>query len=137
MSSSGIQPSVEPSPQPEFVTGMNRLRAAYLEMDPTLADYFVTSWHDDRAGVMRTYTMGIRPVASHVLGSTTMFVNIVNTMVAGTLGSLISNAAGARPTVVVIVGTVTGLSYLAATIAAARRIFASPPIDAHFPSPGA
>jgi hypothetical protein len=120
-----------------FVTGMNRLRAAYLEMDPTLADYFITSWHDDRAGVLRTYTMGTRPVASHRLGSTTMFVNIVNTMVAGTLGALISNAAGAPPTVIVIVGAVSALAYLAATIEAAKRIFTSPPIDAHFPSPQA
>lgn len=120
-----------------LVIGMNRLRAAYLEMDPTLADYFVTSWHDDQAGVMRTYTLGTRPAVSHRLGSTTMFVNIVNTMVAGTLGALISNAAGAGPTVVAIVGTISGLAYLAATIEAARRTFARPPIDAHFPSPGA
>jgi hypothetical protein len=118
-----------------LVIGMNRLRAAYVEMDPSLADYFVTSWHDDRAGVLRTYTMGTRPVASHNLGSTTMFLNIVNTMVAGTLGALIADAAGARSTVVVIVGTVSGLAYLAVTIAAARRTFARPPIDAHFPSP--
>jgi hypothetical protein len=118
-----------------LVIGMNRLRAAYIEMDPSLADYFVTSWHDDRAGVLRTYTMGTRPVASHNLGSTTMFLNIVNTMVAGTLGALVSDAAGARPTVVVIVGTVSGLSYLAATFEAARRTFARPPIDARFPSP--
>ncbi|MFC5262078.1 hypothetical protein ACFPJ1_08150 [Kribbella qitaiheensis] len=120
-----------------LVIGMNRLRAAYLEMDPTLADYFVTSWHDDQAGVMRTYTLGTRPAVSHRLGSTTMFVNIVNTMVAGTLGALISNAAGAGPTVVAIVGTISGLAYLAATIEAARRTFARPSIDAHFPSPGA
>jgi len=118
-----------------LVIGMNRLRAAYLEIDPTLADYLVTSWHDDQAGVMRTYTMGTRPLVSHILGSTTIFLNIVNTIVAGTLGSLISDAAGARPTVVVIVGAISGLSYLAATIEAARRIFARPPIDAHFPSP--
>jgi len=119
-----------------LVIGMNRLRAAYVEMDPTLADYLVTSWHDDRAGLMTTYTMGRRPVASHRLGSTTMFVNIVNTMVAGALGALISDAAGARPAVVAIVGTISGMSYLAATIEAARRTYARPAIDARFPSPG-
>jgi hypothetical protein len=119
-----------------LVIGMNRVRAAYVAMDPTLADYFVTSWHDDHAGVMRTYTMGTRPAMTHKLGSTTMFVNIVNTMVAGTLGALISDAAGAGPTVVVVVGAISGLSYLAATIQAARRIFTNPSIDPHFPSPG-
>jgi hypothetical protein len=116
-----------------IVIGMNRLRAAYVAMDPTLADYLVTSWHDDQAGVMRTYTMGTRPAVSHRLGSTTMFVNIVNTMVAGTL---MSDAAGARSTVVVMVGTVTGLAYFAASLEVARRTFARPPIAAHFPSPG-
>jgi hypothetical protein len=118
-----------------LVTGMNRIRAAYVAMDPTLADHLITSWHDDRAGVMRTYTMGTRPVASHALGSTTMFMNIFNTMVAGTLGSLIANAAGAQPVVIVIVGVISALAYLTATIQAARRIFTGPAIDAHFPSP--
>jgi hypothetical protein len=118
-----------------LVTAMNRLRAAYVGIDPTLADYLVTSWHDDRAGVLRTYTMGSRPAISHRLGSTTMFLNIINTMVAGTLGALISNAAGAEPAVVVIVGTISGVAYLAATLEAARRIFATPSIDSHFPSP--
>ncbi len=116
--------------------GMNRLRAAYVGMDPTLADHLVTSWHDDQAGVMRTYTMGIRPAVTHSLGSTTMFMNIVNTMVAGTLGALIANAVTARPSVIVIVGTISGLVYLAATIEVARRTFARPSIDARFPSAG-
>src|SRR5690242_18725919 len=31
-----------------FVLGMNRLRAAYVEIDPTLAPYFVTGLHDDQ-----------------------------------------------------------------------------------------
>jgi hypothetical protein len=118
-----------------IVIGMNRLRAAYLELDPTLADYFVTSWYDDPAGVARTYTMGNRPVVSHRLGSTTMFVNMVNAMVAGALGALIADAAGAQPTVVAIVGTISGLAYLAATIEAARRTLARPRVASHFPSP--
>jgi hypothetical protein len=119
-----------------LVVGMNRLRAAYVAMDPTLTDHLITSWHDDRAGVMKTYTMGTRPMLSHNLASTTMFVNIVNTMVAGTLGSLITDAAGAGPVVIAIVGTVSGLSYLAATIEVARRTFARPSLDARFPSRG-
>jgi hypothetical protein len=118
-----------------LVTGMNRIRAAYIAMDPTLADHFITSWHDDAAGVMKTYTMGVRPGASHALGSTTMFMNIVNTIVAGSLGALIANAAGAQPVVIVIIGAVSALIYLTATIQAARRIFTGPALAAHFPSP--
>ena len=61
-----------------LVIGLNRLRAAYLAMDPSLADYLVTSAHDDRAGVMHTYTIGhYRHPVSHIVGSTNMFMNAV------------------------------------------------------------
>ena len=43
---------------------------------------------------MATYTMGMRrSTVSHVFGSTSMFMNIVNAMVAGALGALIADAA--------------------------------------------
>ena len=81
-----------------IVLGMNRLRAAYLTIDPGIADYFVTSPHDDQAGLMATYTMGMpRSAISHVIGSTSMFVNILNAIVAGALGALIADAAQAGP----------------------------------------
>jgi len=119
-----------------LIIGMNRIRAAYLEMDPTLADYLVTSWHDDQAGVMRTYMMGVdRPVVSHVVGSTSMFMNAINTIVAGTLGALIASAAGGGAAVVSIFGTVAGLAYLAAMIEVGRRSFRREPVEARFPSP--
>jgi hypothetical protein len=121
-----------------LIVGMNRLRAAYVEMDPTLADYLVTSWHDDRAGVMKTYTMGTpRHVTSHAIGSTSMFMMIVNTMVAGTLGALIADASGAGPTAMAVIGTATGLTYLAATLEVARRSFGRPLAETRFPSPSA
>src|SRR4051812_22816282 len=67
-----------------MIAGMNRLRAAYLELDPGLADYLVTSAHDDLAGVTQTYTMGApRSVTSHVIGSTSTFITIVNSITAG------------------------------------------------------
>ena len=39
-----------------IIVGMNRLRAAYVQMDPGIAEYLVTSNHDDQAGLMATYT---------------------------------------------------------------------------------
>src|SRR3954471_2691891 len=42
-----------------LVLGMNRLRAAYVELDPGITDYLITGRHDDQAGLMDTYTMGI------------------------------------------------------------------------------
>lgn len=119
-----------------MVLGMNRLRAAYVEMDPTVSDYLVTSWHDDRVGMMRTYTMGHeRSTVSHVVGSTAMFMSIVNTIVAGTLGALIADAAGGGPALVAVVGAISGSAYLAGMLELGRRTFSRSRIPAHSPSP--
>ncbi|MEP7055234.1 MAG: hypothetical protein ABI912_08290 [Actinomycetota bacterium] len=119
-----------------LVAGMNRIRAAYVAMDPTLADHFVTSWHDDTAGVMQTYTMGIaRPLVSHIVGSTLVFMNVVNAIVAGTLGALIAGSANAGPVVVSLAGLLAGFGYLGASTEVNRRSFATPQLPPHFPTP--
>jgi hypothetical protein len=120
-----------------IVLGMNRLRAAYLQMDPGIAEYLVTSPYDDQSGLMMTYTMGIpRSTVSHVLGSTSMFIHIVNAIVAGALGSLIADAFLGEAWVTAMAGLVAGMAYLVLVVEAARRSFARPPIDARFPTPG-
>ena len=111
---------------------MNRLRAGYLEIDPTLGRYLVTSWNDDAAGVMRTYTMGHD---RHVVGSTSMFMTITNTIVAGTLGALIADVSGGGPPAVSIIGAIAGLAYLAAMLEMGRRSFGRGRVDARFPTP--
>ncbi|MEO6712263.1 MAG: hypothetical protein ABIM89_02405 [Mycobacteriales bacterium] len=119
-----------------LVIGMNRIRAAYLLMDPTLANHLVTSAHDDLAGLMQTYTMGMpRHMATHVVGSTNFFMSVVNALVAGTLGALIANAAGADTAVVSVVGVAAGVAYLVALLEVARRSFSQPP-NVRFPSDG-
>ena len=111
-----------------IILGMNRLRAAYVEMDPGIAEYLVTSQYDDQAGLMTTYTMGMRrSTVSHVVGSTSMFINIVNAIVAGTLGALIADAAGGDAVATSLAGIVAGVAYLAMVVEAARRSFAQPP----------
>ena len=121
-----------------LIMGMNRIRAAYVAIDPGLAPYFVASWHDDRAGLMRTYTMGAaRHMVSHVVGSTSMFMNVVNAIVAGVLGALIANAANATPSLTAIIGSLSALAYFFVMLAIGRRTFAQPPIDARFPTPSA
>jgi hypothetical protein len=54
------------------VVGMNRLRAAYVELDPGIERYLVTSAHDDDNGIWQTYNhlMGPNPIwrRSRVLG---------------------------------------------------------------------
>ena len=118
-----------------IVLGMNRLRAAYVELDPGIAEYLVTSRHDDRAGLMSTYTMGLpRSAISHVVGSTSMFIHIINAMVAGTLGALVADAAAGHALVTALAGAVTGVAYLAVVVWAAGRSFDRPVLDARFPT---
>lgn len=118
-----------------YLLGMNRIRAAYLELDPGLADHLVTSWNDDQAGLMRTYLMGARrSLFSHVAGSTAMFMSVTNSIVAGILGALVANAAGASAAVVAVIGSVAGLAYLAATLTMGRRAFRHFAFVSHFPT---
>jgi hypothetical protein len=120
-----------------FIVGMNRLRAAYVTLDPGIAEYLVTSQHGDQAGLMATYTRGMRrSTASHVLGSTSMFINIVNAIVAGTLGALIADASTSDLVATALTGVVTGVGYLAVIIEVERRAFAIIPLDPRFPTPG-
>ena len=88
------------------------------------------------AGLMATYTMGMRrSTISHVIGSTSMFINIVNAVVAGTLGALIADAAAGNPVATALAGAVAGVAYLAIVFDVARRSFAHPPLEARFPTP--
>jgi hypothetical protein len=119
-----------------IVLGMNRLRAAYVRIDPGIAEYLVTSQYDDQAGLMATYTMGMRrSTMSHVVGSTSMFINIVNAIVAGTLGALVADTAAGGAVAVTLAGSVAGLGYLALVVDMARRSFAQPALAARFPTP--
>jgi hypothetical protein len=119
-----------------MVVGMNRLRAAYLAMDPSIEPYLVTSPYDDRLGVMGTYALGQRrPPFGHVVGSTNFFVGAVNAIVAGTLGALVANAAGAPTWLVTVLGAVCGLGYLAAQVAYAGRMFTQDSLQSRFPTP--
>jgi len=118
-----------------LVLAMNRLRAAYVAMDPGISEYLVTSQHDDRAGLMMTYTMGMpRSAVSHVFGSTSMFIHIINAMVAGTLGALIADAATHDAMATSLAGIAAGVTYLAIVVEAARRSFDRPALEARFPS---
>lgn len=119
-----------------MLQGMNRLRTAYTELDPKLKKYFVTSYNDDQLGIMQTYLMGgKRSMPSHVLGSTNMYMHIVNALVAGTLGALISNIIGGAKVITAIVGLLAGLFCLLCWLELGRRSFRDDKTAANFPSP--
>ena len=94
-----------------LVVGMNRLLAAYVAMDPAIAQYLVTGWTDDEAGVMQTYAMGFaRHSLAHVFASAFVFTGTVNAIVAAGLGAVIADAAGTPGWVTAVISCVTGVA---------------------------
>lgn len=94
-----------------FIKGMNRLRAAYLEIDPSLAPYFITGVTDDDAGIGQTYTMGPVRNASQMAASAAMFIIVVNTIVAGGVVVFLLWPAGVLPAV--LAGVLVALGHFA------------------------
>lgn len=85
-----------------WVTGMNRIRHAYLELHPELTPYFVTSKHDDMLGIFTTLGLARVLPGRHLLtdlghGFTTLpgMLTIIVGVVAGAWGAVASVALGA------------------------------------------
>ena len=77
------------------VIGMNRIRAAYMELAPDVERYFVTSAHDDTAGV--GISMGVRPgtsTAAFFLSATPVVVLVVNAVLTGAIAGLVAAELG-------------------------------------------
>jgi hypothetical protein len=71
------------------VFGMNRIRAAYLEVAPELAPYFVMGTHDDPAGI--GITMAVPPGTApwvHLVAGTPTLVIVLNGVLAGAIVAL-------------------------------------------------
>jgi hypothetical protein len=72
-----------------WVAGMNRLRHAYIELEPELEPYFTSGWTDDAIGIERTY--GIVEHGSgffHGFITTPATIGFVNAIVAAVLGAI-------------------------------------------------
>jgi hypothetical protein len=72
-----------------WVYGMNRLRHAYIEMEPDLEPYFISGWTDDPTGIHQTY--GIVEEGSgffHGFITTPATCGFVNAMVAAVLAGI-------------------------------------------------
>ena len=77
------------------VVGMNRIRAAYLELAPDLERYFVTSAHDDFRGV--GISMGVRPSTAplaYFMSATPVVVVVVNAVLSGSIVGLVASELG-------------------------------------------
>jgi hypothetical protein len=102
------------------VTGMNRLRHAYLELAPELEPYFVTGHHDDFAGLLQTFGRDRIGVAQ-ALASTAFLVSAVDAMVAGMLGGLIVESLDASKAVYVTAGVMAAVLFLGLLLLFTRR----------------
>lgn len=72
-----------------WVYGMNRLRHAYLDMEPDLEPYFISGFADDDAAIVRTYgSHGTGSALSHALVTTPATIAFVNAMVAAVLAAI-------------------------------------------------
>ena len=104
-----------------WVQGMNRLRRAYLELDPGIEPYLITGWTEDVAGVLRTYGTSIgepslRENSMHALVTTPAMIAFVNCVVAAVLVGLVLAQLGAGMELSAIgaaVGFVAGLAIFA------------------------
>ena len=76
----------------QLVLAMNRLRHAYLRIDPGLEPYFTTGHHDDERGVIATYMLdgpSRRWLAAHFLVNTPTIVATVDAALAAAIVALL------------------------------------------------
>jgi hypothetical protein len=95
-----------------LVAGMNRLRGAYVEMEPAIRNYLVTGATDDPAGIRLTYGMGVRRSGlSHFLASAYLFASTVNAIVAAGIAAIVADTAGANEAGTWLVSAAGALTY--------------------------
>jgi hypothetical protein len=125
------------------IAGMNRIRHAYLEMEPSLGSYFITSTNDDLTGVLTTYgqPVGDRPslVRDLIHGLTTAdgMVAFITVVLGGMLAGVVALLIGADSNAAVGIGlgTFTGLFLVMAGALYRRAVRFGERLGARFPSP--
>jgi len=105
-----------------LVAAMNRLRAAYIEIDPWVRDHLVTGWTDDPAGIQRTYTMGFqRRGLTPFFASTFVFAAAVNIIIAAGLGAVLADTAGTGGAATALIGCAAAIVYAGFVVYPAHR----------------
>lgn len=121
-----------------YVLAMNRLRGAYVRLDPAVAPLLMTSTHDDRAGAESTYYfLGRRRGASHFFGSSMALITLVNGALVGLLCSATTGVLPVSLEVVIVIAAAAGLAYTIVTLWVGKRRFERTWEDfrSRFPSP--
>ncbi len=106
------------------VIGMNRLRAGYVELDPGVERYFVTSAHDDSKGIWQTYNHLVGPhQMGNVLASSGTFITFVASGLAGAFAATVAVALGAPGWVVGTAVAAAAAAFLLTTVVLGVRSF--------------
>jgi hypothetical protein len=103
------------------VIGMNRLRAAYLELDPGIERYLVASAHDDDRGIWQTYNPLMGPNPTPALASSAAFIVLVNSGLSGVFAALVAVALDAPGPLVGVVAAACGLAFLGISLTLVLR----------------
>jgi hypothetical protein len=99
------------------VIGMNRLRAAYVDLDPGIEPHLVTSPHDDDNGLWQTYNHLVGPRSvTQPLASTGAFIVFLNAALIGLFAALVMLAVHAAPAAIAAVGAGCGLLFIALSV---------------------
>lgn len=99
-----------------YVLAMNRLRAAYLDLDPGLAPYLMMSAHDDMRGSAITYHAFFDRSVTQILGSSMMVITLVTAAVAGLFAGGLVTALDVPVGVAVATGVTVGAAALVGTM---------------------
>lgn len=118
--------------------GMNRIRQGYVRIAPAVAEYFITGFHDDEAGVNVTY--GIRNTSrlagvTYGLSTTLGMVGVVVALLAGLLTGLVAIAAGFALWPAVGAGAIGAVLVFLAELVWAGRVLLNAALPARFPTP--
>lgn len=96
-----------------YVVAMNRLRGAYVDLDPDIEKYFLAAVADDRAGAEVTYSFLRRRSFSHLFGSSFMLIMVVNACVIGLLTGSVVVALGGAVSWAIAAGVLIALALMA------------------------
>ncbi len=104
------------------VIGMNRLRAAYVEIDPAIERYLVTSAHDDHNGLWQTYNHRVGPnTLMQPLASSGAFITVLNSGLTGVFVALVGVALKAPGPLIGMVAAACRLSFLGISVTLGMR----------------
>jgi hypothetical protein len=99
-----------------FVVAMNRIRSAYVALDPGIAQTLLTGATDDMAGVQRTYYFPGGRNNTQVLASSMVFTIGVNAALSGVLTCAIVLTSGGTFALSLMIAIPAAVLYLVASM---------------------